>query len=83
MSDVTTIDSILNGQIDNYEILIVKYQRQLYSTILHLVKNVDSTEDIVQDSFGDKGSNLRLIPANTFLYFSYLLFNFSVIFLKL
>ena len=50
MSDVTTIDSILNGQIDNYEILIVKYQRQLYSTILHLVKNVDSVKDIVQDS---------------------------------
>lgn len=59
MSDVTTIDSILNGQIDNCEILIVKYQRQLYSTILHLVKNVDSTEDIVQDSSMDKVSSLR------------------------
>lgn len=51
VSDLQLIDRVLSGDSNSFEMLIIKYQRKLYATILNIVKDSDSAEDIVQDAF--------------------------------
>lgn len=51
MSDQILVDEILNGNTEVYEFLILKYQKQLFSTVFNIVKDEDLTMDIVQEAF--------------------------------
>lgn len=51
MSDQILVDEILNGKTEVYEFLILKYQKQLFSTVFNIVKDEDLTMDIVQEAF--------------------------------
>lgn len=51
MSDQILVDEILNGKTEVYELLILKYQKQLFSTVFNIVKDEDLTMDIVQEAF--------------------------------
>ena len=51
MGDSNIIENILNGYTDNYELLVIKYQKRLYLTVISIVRNNETAEDIVQESF--------------------------------
>ncbi|MCX8084192.1 MAG: sigma-70 family RNA polymerase sigma factor [Calditerrivibrio sp.] len=61
MGDQTIVDAILNGDSDAFEFLILKYQRQLYGTILNLVKDEDLAQDILQETFLKAYENLHTL----------------------
>lgn len=45
------VKEIQNGHIEKYEILIEKYQKQLFKYIYYMVSDVHDAEDILQDVF--------------------------------
>ena len=45
------IESIIAGQIDQYEILVGKYQNPVFRLILKIVGNYDDAKDLTQDVF--------------------------------
>lgn len=45
------IESILAGQIDQYKILVGKYQNPVFRLILKIVGNYDDAKDLTQDVF--------------------------------
>jgi RNA polymerase sigma-70 factor (ECF subfamily) len=51
MTDVQVIAKVLSGDTNAFEILILKYQNKLYSTVLNIAKNTDVAQDVVQDAF--------------------------------
>lgn len=51
MGDALVVEKIVAGDAASYELLIRKYQSKLFSTVLHMVKNRELAEDIVQESF--------------------------------
>lgn len=51
MSDQILVDEIVKGNTAAYELLILKYQKQLYATVLNIVKDDDFAQDIVQEAF--------------------------------
>jgi len=51
MSDQLLIEEILKGKSSIYELLILKYQNQLFATVINIVKDEDLAQDIVQESF--------------------------------
>lgn len=51
MSDQFLVDEIVKGNTAAYELLILKYQKQLYATVLNIVKDDDFAQDIVQEAF--------------------------------
>ncbi|MGA1861594.1 sigma-70 family RNA polymerase sigma factor [Deferribacter thermophilus] len=51
MSDKSVVNAILKGDTQSYELLIIKYQRQLFNTVISLVKDPDVADDLVQESF--------------------------------
>lgn len=62
MNDQQLIDKVLTGDTNSFELIIIKYQRKLYATILNIVKDSDVAQDIVQDAFMkafEKLSSLR------------------------
>ena len=50
-TDKELVESYRNGNLSSFELLINRYQRQLYSYIMTLVKNRDLADDIFQDTF--------------------------------
>ncbi len=50
-SDKELIDSYINGDLSSFELLISRYQSQVYSHILTLVKDRQLADDIFQDTF--------------------------------
>lgn len=51
MNDKQVIERVLNGDNGAFEILILKYQSQIFYTALNIVKNKEYAEDICQDAF--------------------------------
>jgi len=51
MSDQLLIEEILKGKSSIYELLILKYQNQLFATVINIVKDEDLAQDIVQEAF--------------------------------
>jgi RNA polymerase sigma-70 factor (ECF subfamily) len=51
MGDALVVEKVISGDMASYELLIRKYQSKLFSTVLHMVKNRELAEDIVQESF--------------------------------
>ncbi|MGC8768349.1 RNA polymerase sigma factor [Calditerrivibrio sp.] len=51
MNDQILVDEILKGKTEVYEFLILKYQKQLFSTVFNIVKDEDLAMDIVQEAF--------------------------------
>jgi RNA polymerase sigma-70 factor (ECF subfamily) len=51
MNDAQVITKVLCGDTNAFEMLILKYQNKLYSTVFNLTKNADTAQDIVQDAF--------------------------------
>ncbi|MGE4498161.1 MAG: sigma-70 family RNA polymerase sigma factor [Deferribacterales bacterium] len=51
MGDALVVEKVIEGDAASYELLIRKYQSKLFSTVLHMVKNRELAEDIVQESF--------------------------------
>jgi RNA polymerase sigma-70 factor (ECF subfamily) len=51
MGDALVVEKVVAGDVASYELLIRKYQSKLFSTVLHMVKNRELAEDIVQESF--------------------------------
>lgn len=45
------VNEIRNGHVEKYEILIKKYQKQLYRYIYYMVGDIYEAEDILQDVF--------------------------------
>ncbi len=51
MNDKQVIERVLEGDNGAFEILILKYQSQVFYTALNIVKNKEYAEDICQDAF--------------------------------
>lgn len=51
MQDTLIVDKVLNGDKNAYELLILKYQSQVFATVLNIVKDRDYAQDFVQEAF--------------------------------
>lgn len=51
MNDAQIVDKVLNGDVNAFEFLILKYQSQIFYTAMNIVKNKEYAEDISQDAF--------------------------------
>ena len=51
MNDIQIIDKVLKGESEAFEMLILKYQTQIFYTSMNIVKNREYAEDITQDAF--------------------------------
>lgn len=51
MSDAQVVEQILNGDTGAFEVLILKYQSQIFYSAMNIVKNREFAEDICQDAF--------------------------------
>ena len=51
MQDGQIVESILAGDVQAFELLVIKYQKQLFYAAHNIVKNQHTAEDIVQDAF--------------------------------
>ena len=51
MNDAQIVDKVLNGDTQAYELLILKYQNQIFYTAMNIIKNKEFAEDISQDAF--------------------------------
>ena len=51
MSDAQVIEQVLEGDTGAFEILILKYQSQIFYSAMNIVKNKEYAEDICQDAF--------------------------------
>lgn len=51
MSDAQVVEQVLNGDSGAFEVLILKYQSQIFYSALNIVKNREFAEDICQDAF--------------------------------
>ncbi len=51
MDDKQVIERVLSGDSSAFEVLILKYQSQIYYSALNIVKNNEYAEDICQDAF--------------------------------
>ena len=51
MNDSQMIDKVLAGDTNSFEMMIIKYQRKLYATVINIVKDADLAQDIVQEAF--------------------------------
>lgn len=51
MQDSQIVSNVLEGNVQAFELLVLKYQRQLYYVANSITKNPALAEDIVQDAF--------------------------------
>lgn len=58
MSESLIIDEVLKGNSTAFELLILKYQKQLFLTSLNIVKDEETAKDIVQETFLKAYENL-------------------------
>ncbi|MFZ9759843.1 MAG: RNA polymerase sigma factor [Candidatus Kapaibacteriota bacterium] len=49
--DITLINSFLEGNKHDFEVLWFRYNRLIYAYILKMVRNIDDVDDILQDTF--------------------------------
>ncbi len=58
-SDAEIIDSILNGNSDDYRILIRRYQDKAFSLLRRMLRNEMDARDVLQDAFVKAFLNLK------------------------
>ena len=51
MNDAQVVDKVLGGDAGAFELLILKYQSQIFYSAMNIVKNREFAEDITQDAF--------------------------------
>jgi RNA polymerase sigma-70 factor (ECF subfamily) len=51
MQDSQIVESVLEGDTDAFELLVLKYQKPLYHVAYSIIKNEASAEDIAQEAF--------------------------------
>jgi len=61
MSETVLIERITKGDSAAFEYLIIKYQKQLYSTVLNIMKDEEHAKDIVQEAFLKAYENLTTL----------------------
>jgi RNA polymerase sigma-70 factor (ECF subfamily) len=61
MSEAVLIERITKGDSAAFEYLIIKYQKQLYSTVLNIMKDEEHAKDIVQEAFLKAYENLETL----------------------
>jgi RNA polymerase sigma-70 factor (ECF subfamily) len=59
LKDDTIIRNVLDGKIDHYEILVRRYNSQLYKTARGILDNEDDIEDVMQEAYINGFRNLR------------------------
>lgn len=50
-SDGEIVSSVLEGHTDDFEVLVLRYQKKVYNTVLRLCNDRDSAEDLSQEVF--------------------------------
>ena len=68
MDDIKIIENVLEGNVNDFEFLILKYQHMLYASILTIVKNNDAAEEIVQDAFVTAFEKLSTLKNRNYFY---------------
>jgi RNA polymerase sigma-70 factor (ECF subfamily) len=51
LDDASLVRRCLRGDVDCYDVLVRRYQRQVYSLLYRMLGSVDDAEDLVQDTF--------------------------------
>ncbi len=51
MTDAALVRRCLRGDLNCYDVLVRRYQRQVYSLLYRMLGSVDDAEDLVQDTF--------------------------------
>jgi len=51
VKDSSIIEKVLSGDVQSFEMLILKYQSKLFATIINVVKDRDLAEDITQEAY--------------------------------
>jgi len=51
LTDAQIIEKILLGKSELFELLVIKYQQQLFSTLINITKDYNMAEEFVQDAF--------------------------------
>lgn len=50
-SDQTLIDRCLAGQTDAFGVLVTRYEKRLYGTLVHMLGSIDEARDVAQEAF--------------------------------
>lgn len=51
VKDSAIIEKVLDGDVQSFEMLILKHQSKLFATVLNVVKNRELAEDITQEAY--------------------------------
>ncbi|MDR2104166.1 MAG: sigma-70 family RNA polymerase sigma factor, partial [Deferribacteraceae bacterium] len=51
MQDEHIVESVLGGDIQAFELLVLKYQKPVFRTVLGILKNDAEAEDVTQETF--------------------------------
>jgi len=51
VTDASLVRRCLRGDADSYDVLVRRYQRQVYSLLYRMLGNADDADDLVQDTF--------------------------------
>ena len=51
VKDSAIIEKVLEGDVQAFEMLILKHQSKLFATVLNVVKNRELAEDITQEAY--------------------------------
>lgn len=57
--DKAVIDKVLSGSVNDFEVLVLKYQSPLMALVMRITRNEDASKDIVQNSFVAAYINLK------------------------
>ncbi|MBC7195922.1 MAG: sigma-70 family RNA polymerase sigma factor [Deferribacterales bacterium] len=61
MTDAQIIEKVLAGKSELFELLVIKYQQQLFSTLINITKDYNMAEEFVQDAFVKAFEKLEML----------------------
>jgi RNA polymerase sigma-70 factor (ECF subfamily) len=61
LTDAQIIEKILAGKSELFELLVIKYQQQLFSTLINITKDYNMAEEFVQDAFVKAFEKLEML----------------------
>jgi RNA polymerase sigma-70 factor (ECF subfamily) len=68
LTDVQIIEKILSGKTELFELLVVKYQQQLFSTLINITKDYNLAEEFVQEAFVKAFEKLDMLKNKEHFY---------------
>lgn len=68
LGDLDIIKNVLSGKIDEFALLVDKYQSRIYSAVLNYVYNQEDALDITQEAFLKAYSNLSKFNSSSSFY---------------